>query len=64
MFNTKQLRELGFIPGSNYKLGQAFPKNFELPLSVTPSDWKKLPLYIQVRYEYSNPFGEDHIRKE
>lgn len=50
MFNKNELAELGFIPKSKYKLGKAFPSDFKLPQSVPHEQWRKLPLYIKVRY--------------
>lgn len=62
IFTKTELRDLGFIPQTKYELGKKFPDGFELPQSVKNEDFKNLPLYIQVRYEYSSN-GQVHLRK-
>lgn len=57
MFTVNELKELGFFPKTKYKWGQALPKNFSLPKEITNEQFKKIPLYIQVRYEYSPQNG-------
>jgi hypothetical protein len=54
MLNQNELSEMGFIPMSHYKIERAFPPEWKLPLNVKSSIYKKLPLYIQVRYEDSH----------
>ena len=51
MYNLNELKTLGFIPPRGYKLGQPFPVDFKLPRFISTVDFKKIPLYIQVRYE-------------
>jgi hypothetical protein len=51
MYNLNELKTLGFIPRSGYKLDRAFPVDFKLPQFISTVGFKKIPLYIQVRYE-------------
>ncbi|NCQ51907.1 hypothetical protein GW796_08445 [archaeon] len=53
MFTRHELAEFGFIPKSHYKLGHPFPEGFSLPKSITNEMFKKIPLYIQIRYSYT-----------
>ncbi len=57
MFTRNELTKLGFIPKTKYKMGQAFPVGFNLPKQVTDVEFKKIPLYIQVRYAYTSENG-------
>lgn len=50
MLNRNELIQLGMIPKTNYKMNQAFPKDFVRPEFVSNEVFKKLPLYIQVGY--------------
>jgi hypothetical protein len=57
ILTTNELKSLNFIPNSNYKMGRAFPPEFKLPRFATIDVYKKLPLFIQVRYETSVKLG-------
>ena len=59
----QQLVKFQVIPASDYKMGRAFPAGFNPVSSVTNELWKKLPLYIQVQYEY-HPVDGKHKLKE
>jgi hypothetical protein len=62
MLTIKQLVQYGLIPKTGYKMGKSFPEGFELPKEVSNNLWKKLPLFIQVRYEYT-PVNGSHSFK-
>lgn len=57
MFTRHELENLGFFPKSKYKWGAVFPKEFKLPEEITNDQFKKIPLYVQVRYEYTPKNG-------
>ena len=57
--STQELVQNKLIPATGYKLGKAFPKGFQLPKEVNNNLWKKLPLFIQVRYSYT-PVNDIH----
>lgn len=57
MFTRNELENRGFFPKSKYKWGAAFPKDFQLPKVITNEEFKKIPLYVQVRYEYAPKDG-------
>lgn len=62
MMSWNELRDKGFIPRTNYRQWGVFPRGFELPKSCFNSDWKRLPLYIQVRYT-TDQVANSHILK-
>jgi hypothetical protein len=62
MITIPQLVSLNLIPKTGYKMGRAFPSGFKPVSSVSNEIWKKLPLYIQVRYEYT-PVNGNHTFK-
>lgn len=59
MLTVQQLAQYGFIPKTGYKMGKLFPEGFQLPKEVNNNLWKKLPLFIQVRYAYT-PVNDVH----
>ena len=61
MFTRNDLAASGFIPKSHYKLGHPFPEGFNLPKEVTDDEFKKIPLYIQVRYSYESTNGSHYL---
>lgn len=62
LLSIQQLVSLNLIPKTGYKMGKSFPAGFKPAVSVSNDIWKKLPLFIQVRYEY-NPVNGSHIFK-
>lgn len=52
MLTHFQLRELGFIPKTSYTVGRAFPEGFLLPETCDNATFKKLPLFINIRYTF------------
>lgn len=62
IYNLNELKQLGFIPAKGYKLGHAFPQGFKLPVSITHESFKRLHLYIQVRYELDQVDGKHNLR--
>jgi hypothetical protein len=62
LLSIQQLASLNLIPKTGYKMGKAFPVGFKPAASVSNDVWKKLPLFIQVRYEYT-PVNDNHTFK-
>jgi hypothetical protein len=60
MFTRNELTSLGFVPKTKYKMGQPFPEDFSLPKEITNEMFKKIPLYIQIRYSYT-PVNNIHF---
>lgn len=60
MLIRNELIELGFIPKTNYTMGRAFPPGWKLPETIPTNVWKKLPLYINIRY---NSIPVDNMHK-
>ena len=58
----QQLVKFQVIPAKGYKMGQAFPEDFKPVTYVSNELWKKLPLYIQVRYEYTPVDGNHKLK--
>lgn len=52
LYTKEELKAKGFFPKTKYNWGAAFPKGFNLPKQITHDDFKKIPLYVKVRYEY------------
>jgi len=63
MLTVTELKTMGHIPKQNYKMGQGFPKDFQRPLFVVNSVFKKLPLYIQVGYETEMVNGTHKLKE-
>lgn len=52
MFTVNELKEKGFFPKTHYSWGSVFPQGFKLPEEITNDEFKRIPLYVKVRYEY------------
>ncbi len=62
MLTHHELATLGIIPKTGYKMGKAFPKDFQFLVYVTKTEFKKLPLYIQVLYDTETDFGVHNLK--
>ena len=62
ILSIQQLVKFELIPATGYKLGKAFPKDFKPVTYVSNDLWKKLPLYIQVQYEYTPVDGKHKLK--
>ena len=62
MHGRKELVNLGLIPKTGYTLGKRLPSGWRLPKSVPHSDFKYIPLYLQVHYDKNvNEVGEHSL---
>ncbi len=52
LYNKQELQQKGFFPKGKYNFGGIFPEGFKLPEVIANEDFKKIPLYVKVHYEY------------
>ncbi len=52
LYNKQELQQKGFFPKGKYNFGGIFPEGFKLPEIISNEDFKKIPLYVKIHYEY------------